>query len=381
MSGDAPRDPSRRALWAARLSRPALTRLGLGLAVGAAGGAAAEAAGVPLAWMLGAMALCMILRLAGAPLEVPMWFRTLFMGLIGLFLGESFGQADAAQLARWPLTLALAVIYVPVAGALCFWLFVGLRAFPRATALLCALPGGLTAVAMFAEQAGGDERRVALFHALRVAFVVLIAPVIAFVWLGLPKPTDEIFAEGGVLTAGDAALLGAVSLACAWGVARAGWPLPYLMGPLIASALLRFPGLIEGGLPGWLVEVALLVSGASIGSRFHGVGWRFFGAVAMWTALGTLLLMAVSLVFAWAVSAGLGVNLFAALLAYAPGGVAEMSLIALAIDADPAFVATHHMARIFAILFALPFIAGFLQRLLAEDPDGRGPPPASRPPT
>jgi len=67
----------------------------------------------------------------------------------------------------------------------------------------------------------------------------------------------------------------------------------------------------------------------------------------------------------------------AALLAFAPGGVAEMSLIALAIDADPAFVATHHMARIFAVLFALPLMAGIIRRVLAADAarDARGSPP------
>ena len=94
----------------------------------------------------------------------------------------------------------------------------------------------------------------------------------------------------------------------------------------------------------------------------------------------TALLLALSAGFALAVWAALGVPLFSALLAYAPGGVAEMSLIAIAIDADPAFVATHHMARIFAILFALPLIAGALRRLLAADRAGRGSPPGSRPP-
>lgn len=364
-----PAEEGPRALWRRRLSREALRRLALGLVVGAAGGWAAYAAGVPLAWMLGPMFLCMALRLGGAPIEVPLWFRTAFMGLIGLFLGESFGQAGAEDLSRWPVTLALAVIYVPVAAALCYFFFRRFSSMSRGSALLCALPGGLTAVAMFAEQAGGEERRVALYHALRVAFVVLTAPLIAFGWLGLPEPTPDMFEKAERLSWGGAALLIAVSLACAQGIQRIGWPVPYLLGPLAASALLRFPGWVEGGLPGWLVEAALLVCGASIGTRFHGVGWRFFVDVAAWTAAGTLLLMAISGAFAWGVSAALGVDLFAALLAYAPGGVAEMSLIALAIDADPAFVATHHMARIFAILFALPLIAVPLKRLLEADRD------------
>ncbi|GFE67390.1 hypothetical protein KIN_44640 [Litoreibacter roseus] len=38
------------------------------------------------------------------------------------------------------------------------------------------------------------------------------------------------------------------------------------------------------------------------------------------------------------------------LLAYAPGGLNEMSLVSLAIQADVAFVATHHLVRIIVLL-------------------------------
>ncbi len=41
-------------------------------------------------------------------------------------------------------------------------------------------------------------------------------------------------------------------------------------------------------------------------------------------------------------------------LAFAPGGLAEMSLIAIAINADAAFVATHHVVRIFLIVVLAP---------------------------
>jgi uncharacterized membrane protein AbrB (regulator of aidB expression) len=42
------------------------------------------------------------------------------------------------------------------------------------------------------------------------------------------------------------------------------------------------------------------------------------------------------------------------ILAFSPGGLAEMSLIALALDIDPAFVATHHVVRIFLVVVLAP---------------------------
>jgi uncharacterized membrane protein AbrB (regulator of aidB expression) len=60
---------------------------------------------------------------------------------------------------------------------------------------------------------------------------------------------------------------------------------------------------------------------------------------------------------AWA-----GVAVDQALLALAPGGLTEMGLIALAIHADVAFVALHHVARILFVLVLAPIAARFLPK-------------------
>ena len=50
----------------------------------------------------------------------------------------------------------------------------------------------------------------------------------------------------------------------------------------------------------------------------------------------------------------LGIERAALLLALSPGGVAEMSLIALSLDIDVAFVSTMHAARILFIVVLAP---------------------------
>ena len=57
--------------WRARLTGGAVTRLVLGLIIGAVGGVVAERLHVPLAWMLGPLFFCMIAALAGLPAETP----------------------------------------------------------------------------------------------------------------------------------------------------------------------------------------------------------------------------------------------------------------------------------------------------------------------
>jgi len=239
------------------------------------------------------------------------------------------------------------------------------------TAVCSAIPGGLTAVVMLSSELGGDERSVALSQSLRIALVIFAAPLIAFGWLGFAAPAPEMLSARALAGPGEIALLLGAALAATWALGRAGLPIPFLIGPILASAALRMGGAVDGALPGWLVEMALVVTGSSIGCRFHGTPLHLWLRVALATVGGTAVLMAVTVAFAAAVSGLTGVGFFPALLAYAPGGVAEMSLIALAIDADPGFVALHHVVRIGFILIAVPVFALWLRRMLSDPESAR----------
>ena len=66
--------------------------------------------------------------------------------------------------------------------------------------------------------------------------------------------------------------------------------------------------------------------------------------------VSTGIMMAVAACFAWAVHWVTGYSTAQLLLAYAPGGLNEMSLVSLAIQAVVAFVATHHLVQIIFLL-------------------------------
>jgi hypothetical protein len=77
---------------------------------------------------------------------------------------------------------------------------------------------------------------------------------------------------------------------------------------------------------------------------------------------GTFLMLLITLAFGGALHGLTGLPLPLLLLAFIPGGLPEMSLIALGLGADPAFVVTHHATRVFlVVLIALP-IAAWLRR-------------------
>ena len=62
------------------------------------------------------------------------------------------------------------------------------------------------------------------------------------------------------------------------------------------------------------------------------------------------IMMAVAECFAWAVHRVTGYSTAQLLLAYAPGGLNEKSLVSLVIQENVAFVATHHLVRILVLL-------------------------------
>jgi uncharacterized membrane protein AbrB (regulator of aidB expression) len=110
------------------------------------------------------------------------------------------------------------------------------------------------------------------------------------------------------------------------------------------------------------MALAQLVIGSSVGARFSGTPVALIGQTLLLGAGATVIMLLITLLFGGALSALTGYALVLLLLALIPGGFTEMSLIALAMGVDPAFVVTHHSVRVFlVVLIALPAFT-WLQR-------------------
>jgi hypothetical protein len=104
-----------------------------------------------------------------------------------------------------------------------------------------------------------------------------------------------------------------------------------------------------------------VVVGSAIGARFAGMAPRRIGRGLLLALGASLILLAITAGFSLGLGAATGLSLPALFLGFAPGGVAEMSLIALALGADAAFVSTHHVARIFIVVVAAPIVFRLLR--------------------
>lgn len=332
-----------------------MIRFALTLALGAAGGALFHALNLPLAWMLGSLLAVMIAALAGFRAAVPMPLRNLMIAALGVLLGSAFRPALLDVIGGWLPAILIQMLFLAAATLFCLAVFRRAGRLDPVTGFFAATPGGISVMVLLAETQGGDARIVSVIHATRIMTVVLLVP---FLFAGLsgqavpplPAGTTTLFA----LAPREAlwlalAALGGVPLGH---VLRL--PTPYLTGPLALSAALHLGGVSGARPPVELVAVSQVVIGASLGAMFAGVRLR---SLARPLALGVLTSIAM-IAAAWALAAvaapPLGLDPHALMLSLAPGGLAEMSLVALSIGTDTAFVSAMHVIRIALVIGAVP---------------------------
>ena len=95
--------------------------------------------------------------------------------------------------------------------------------------------------------------------------------------------------------------------------------------------------------------------GATLGCRFVGYPLAQVGRTILHGAVAGAIMVAFALAASVLLAQATGIRLATILLGFAPGGLAEMSLVAIALGVDAAFVATHHLARIvLVVLCATP---------------------------
>jgi membrane AbrB-like protein len=225
------------------------------------------------------------------------------------------------------------------------------------------MPGGLNEMLLMGVAAGGEEKRIATAHATRILASVVFVVLFFGLFMGVSSgrsgqtgvPLDALSIMDWLIL-GGCALLG-VRLALLIRL-----PAAPILGPMLLSGAAHIGGLVTVAPPTLLVVVAQVVIGTIIGGRFVGAT---LGGVGRDIALGvgsSLTMIAVAVLFAWIVSAVSATELSHSFLAYSPGGLTEMSLLALAMDQEVAYVSMMHIARISLVVLAAAPVLRWLSR-------------------
>lgn len=334
----------------------------LALIIGTIGGALFKYLTSPLPWMLGSMAFVTIAVLAGLKLRMLPRLRGGMITILGVMLGSSFTPDIVKHMGQWVFTIGALAIWMVAVGAMALVYFRFVARYDPVTAYFSATPGGLNEMVMIGGQMGGDDRVISMTHAARIMLVVVTIPL----WYRFDSNFHVALpaAKSGLLEfpLADIAILTACAVVGALIARRIRLPAAPLVGPMVLSAAVHLTGLTASQPPTELVAAAQVVIGATIGCRFMGMPLKHIGTVVMHALISAVVMLALTVGTAYLLAQWTGLPLAGLVLAFAPGGLAEMSLVALALSIDVALVASHHIARIVMVVFLAPAIFRWSRR-------------------
>jgi membrane AbrB-like protein len=319
-----------------------------------------RALSLPLPFLLGPLFACLAAALAGLRLAAFTPLTDLMRTILGVAVGASITPALMSDLPAMALSLSLVPLFLVVAGFAGYPYLHRVCRFDRATAFYAAMPGGLQDMLLFGEQAGGDARALSLLHATRVLLIVTIIPaLLTVVW-----SVDLTETPGAPATSFSAAELAILTISgiAGWRIAaRVGLFGASILGPMILTAVLSLSGIVTQRPPAEAIAAAQFFIGMVVGVKYSGITLpevrRFLTA-----GLGhALILTAVAAAFAEAVVLLGWAPPIDAILAFSPGGQAEMALMAIVAGADVAYIIIHHVTRIVLVITCAPFVFRWLR--------------------
>ncbi|WP_311733215.1 AbrB family transcriptional regulator [Sulfitobacter noctilucicola] len=302
------------------------------------------------------MFACLSAALTGVPMGGNKPLNEAMRTILGVVVGATFTQALLfTLLGFWPTLLMIPVMdgVISVIGVPYFHRVWG---YDFATSYYATMPGGSQDMLVFGEEAGGNVRAMSLIHATRVLVIVVALPfLLQSVWqadLSTPPGAPVVSIPP------DQLLMMVLCALFGWQIAkRIGLFGASILGSLIAAAALALVGVLHHRPPVEAICAAQFFIGMSVGAKYAGISLTEIRR-DLTAGLGfCVILIILTVIFAEVIyAAGLAPPM-ETLLAFAPGGQAELTVLALIVGADMAFVIAHHVLRIIIVIPGAPIFA------------------------
>jgi membrane AbrB-like protein len=230
----------------------------------------------------------------------------------------------------------------------------------QTSAFLAGSPGALSQITILAAEKGADVGAIAVVQTIRVIILTAALPLV-LVLTGVAPSTPPAFAAD-IASPADLAALIAASVAVALLLRLLKFPASWMFGAMLASSVLHGAGLVEGGLPPWMRNVALVGIGALIGSRFARMRAKTL-LTHVNAGLGSFAIaIVISAIFVTILVPTTHVRFADIVVAFAPGAMDAMLALALTLHIDPIFVGAHHLSRFVFVSITTPGIVHLFGR-------------------
>lgn len=303
--------------------------------------------------------------------------RKVGMALVGLNVGFSIAHGNFATVASSTPIFALLTFFLLLCGGFIGYIYSRLSKTNLLTAMLATVPGGVGPMSAIAADYNRNVTLVAMVQALRVTTVVFLIPLLARAVSGT-EVKRQTFSLSSTLLNLDLSHLGLLFLALLLGgiaiylVTSLKIPAGDFFGAMLVGIVfnpmlncLPFVDSIHFSPPPVVNLIGQMLLGVTIGEYWGDkptldkktIGYSFL-SVAMTLVTGLIAAMFAMKLTSW--------DWLTCLLVTAPGGSAEMILVALALHHDVEIVTGGHLVRLIAINASLPLWVFLFRRLDSE---------------
>jgi membrane AbrB-like protein len=315
----------------------------------AAVGTTLQYAGIPHGLLLGSI--------LGAAVIVSKWrfspslrFALGYVQVVlGISTGLMFDAWDSQTIAAIVPSLALMLVCLTVQAALASYWLRKVSGWSVKDSLLAVYPGALAAVfdLMESERASG---KVMVVHLVRLMTITLLVSLFV---PGQAAVDSTIIAPWGSATLWRVLSLIGLCLVSGRLLLKLGVPAPFMLTAIILTAVYARLGYLHGlHMPQWSLLLATVLLGALIGCRFRDISLPELLRHGRSGLVSVSLMLLIAAAFAALAARISGDDLMTLWLAYMPGAIETIAIVAFSGGLNVVFVLSHHLTRMVLLHFA-----------------------------
>ncbi|MCK1790978.1 AbrB family transcriptional regulator [Pseudomonas violetae] len=319
------------------------------LLVAATVGAVLEWVGVPQGLLLGSiLATAIIVAKSGfAPtLRFGLGYVQVALGIAtGLMFQAWDSNTAVALLPSLGLLLLCLTAQIVVAG---FWLC-KVSGWNLKDSLLAVYPGALAAVFDLLESERASSK-VIVVHLVRLLFITVLVSLCVTGKTAISAGDSSPWLVSTLLI-----LLSLIALCLALGrlLLRFGVPAPFMLTAIVLTGVYVRSGYLPGfHMPQWSIDVASVLLGVLIGAKFSDISLKELLSHGRSGVMSVGLMLLVAAGFAAVAWQILGSDTLTLWLAYMPGAIETISIVAFSGGLNVVFILSHHLVRMVVLHFA-----------------------------
>ncbi|QGQ44615.1 AbrB family transcriptional regulator [Metabacillus sediminilitoris] len=324
---------------------------------------------LPLSWMLGPLTAILIWKLkTNRKLFWPVSFKNGGQMLLGYSMGLSFTLESAGQIVNHLPTMAIMTVLMVVFGLAVAYFISRVTGINIPSAVMGTTPGGLSQMAVLSEEIkGADPTIVTFMQTIRMLTVIFTVPALSIHAFSRDAATSNLSNDIGTQMEYGSffqiLIIIAIVLTVTLLSVAIKFPTPWIIGPLLTSAILTVSGVEIPQLPTVLILIAQLCLGVYLGLGIKInmlTNWR---KLLPYSFVSGIMIVGFAFGLSYCLHTLYHIDMTTAFLCIAPGGLPEMGVTAHTVHADVSMVAAYQLFRVFFILFIVPI---FLRKIFGK---------------